>query len=124
LTKGTPPHFSKTLEGLDFWETLRPGSDTHSFAQAGFLYEFKQDQTRCLHCNIVLKQWEDSDCPYLEHVRHSPDCPFAQGILKRKTDFELQIEKIQTSKLKEDTIISTPMARFNSGIAGWGGFKE
>jgi hypothetical protein len=56
LTKRTHPHLSKTLEGLDFWETLKPGSDTHSFAQAGFLYEFKQDQTRCFHCNIVLKQ--------------------------------------------------------------------
>jgi hypothetical protein len=32
LSKGTPPHLSKTLEGLDFWKTLRSGSDTHSFA--------------------------------------------------------------------------------------------
>jgi hypothetical protein len=94
LSKETPPHLNKTLEGLDYWQTLKPSSDIHKFAQAGFLYEFKQDQTRCFHCNIVLKLWEENDCPYLEHVRHSPDCPFAQAILKRKTDFELQLEGI------------------------------
>jgi hypothetical protein len=68
---------------------MKPDSDIHSFAQAGFLYEFKQDQTRCFYCNVVLKQWETQDCPYKEHVRLSPDCIFARAILKRKTDFDL-----------------------------------
>lgn len=53
-------------------------------AQAGFIRTGTADEldkARCSLCFILLGEWRATDCPWEEHLKHSPQCHFAQ--LKR-----------------------------------------
>ena len=41
----------------------------------------QKDMVRCFHCGIGLKDWSQDDEPLLEHVKHSPYCPFLKQLL-------------------------------------------
>jgi hypothetical protein len=107
MSKVGPSHLTKTLEGIDFWADHQPRATIRDFAQAGLIYMFKTNHTQCFHCNIVLRKWEDIDCPFKEHIRLSPGCKFAKGILKQKFEFETQLEGIRSSHLEGKRIGKT-----------------
>lgn len=48
-------------------------------AKAGFYYVFESDRVRCTFCNVVVMEWEPTDSPMTEHLKHSPRCPFILG---------------------------------------------
>jgi len=50
------------------------------------------DTVRCFHCDIGLADWNQQDEPWVEHARHSPECPFLTS--NRERAF---IENIQTA---------------------------
>lgn len=41
---------------------------------AGFFYTGVDDDVMCIECKVVLHDWEDTDNPWLEHEKASPDC--------------------------------------------------
>lgn len=41
---------------------------------AGFYYTGVDDDVMCIECKVVLHDWEDTDNPWLEHEKASPDC--------------------------------------------------
>ncbi|XP_039757629.1 baculoviral IAP repeat-containing protein 6 isoform X2 [Pararge aegeria] len=51
-------------------------------AQAGFYHQPSpsgDDRAMCFTCMVCLVCWEKSDEPWVEHERHSPNCPFVRG---------------------------------------------
>ncbi|XP_050551225.1 baculoviral IAP repeat-containing protein 6 isoform X3 [Spodoptera frugiperda] len=51
-------------------------------AQAGFYHQPSpsgDDRAMCFTCLVCLVCWEKSDEPWVEHERHSPNCPFVRG---------------------------------------------
>ncbi|XP_041968992.1 baculoviral IAP repeat-containing protein 6 isoform X2 [Aricia agestis] len=51
-------------------------------AQAGFYHQPSpsgDDRAMCFTCMVCLVCWEKSDDPWVEHERHSPNCPFVRG---------------------------------------------
>lgn len=66
------------LETFHYWPvtaTLEPGR----LAQAGFFYIGPQDRVRCRFCGGVLKSWQPTDDPFIEHQRYFAQCPFING---------------------------------------------
>ncbi|XP_076044930.1 baculoviral IAP repeat-containing protein 2-like isoform X1 [Oratosquilla oratoria] len=62
-------------------------------ADAGFFYCGLSDHVRCFHCGGGLRNWENDDKPWEEHVRWYPDCNFV--LLKKGQDF---IDKVRREK--------------------------
>jgi E3 ubiquitin-protein ligase XIAP len=46
----------------------------HHMSVAGFYYTGKGDQTVCFHCGVGIKQWGETDDPWVEHATRSPTC--------------------------------------------------
>ncbi|MDP0561742.1 MAG: baculoviral IAP repeat-containing protein [Candidatus Endonucleobacter sp. (ex Gigantidas childressi)] len=53
----------------------------YSMVNAGFFYTGCEDLVRCFYCGCGLRNWEEGEDPYLEHVRWFPQCGY---ILKKK----------------------------------------
>lgn len=50
-------------------------------AEAGFVFTGTSkdpDSAQCCFCSKHLDNWEENDVPWLEHLKHSPQCLFAQ----------------------------------------------
>ena len=50
-------------------------------AEAGFYFSgsiSEVDTAKCFMCYKVLDGWESTDDPWLEHKKHSPNCPFVK----------------------------------------------
>ena len=56
----------------------------HDLAEAGFYYTGRRDAVRCFNCHVYVEQWMPGDVPVEEHVKHSPNCQFAQSVLHQK----------------------------------------
>ena len=50
--------------------------DKNYLAAAGFYFTGFKDIVCCAFCEVQLKEWEPEDCPFKEHKRWSPACPF------------------------------------------------
>lgn len=76
-------------------ETFRnwPGrtQDIDNLVSAGFFYTGESDIVRCFHCDIGLAEWDPTDDPWVEHARHSPDCPHLRS--ERDGRFILEIQR-------------------------------
>lgn len=46
-------------------------------ANSGFYYLGPTDHVKCFDCGVVLCNWEPTDVPRLEHIKHKPHCPTA-----------------------------------------------
>ncbi|XP_066999485.2 death-associated inhibitor of apoptosis 2 [Anabrus simplex] len=57
----------------------------NQLAQAGFYYTGVHDQVRCFHCDGGLRQWDDSDDPWVEHARWFPKCIYV--LLMKSEEF-------------------------------------
>ncbi|XP_052743953.1 baculoviral IAP repeat-containing protein 6 isoform X2 [Bicyclus anynana] len=86
--------YTKELKGLMYSEAERkrtfkrwPHMDYKwalpaRMAQAGFYHQPSpsgDDRAMCFTCMVCLVCWEKSDEPWVEHERHSPNCPFVRG---------------------------------------------
>jgi baculoviral IAP repeat-containing protein 7/8 len=54
---------------------------SQDLAKAGFFYLGHGDRVKCCFCNIIIGEWEVTDVPLTEHIRHSPNCPFVNNRL-------------------------------------------
>lgn len=78
----TFPEFSTydaRLISYDTWPIslkLKP----NVLSDAGFFYTGKGDQTICYHCGGGLKDWEETDEPWVEHARWFSRCPYVQAV--------------------------------------------
>ncbi len=52
----------------------KPYISVHQLAQFGF-YHYGGDKVKCAFCNIVVSDWDETDSPLTEHIKHSPHCP-------------------------------------------------
>ena len=59
--------YRKRLNSFQTWPGLQNPAE---MSRAGFFFLQRQDATMCFSCGIVLKFWEETDCPYREHARH------------------------------------------------------
>lgn len=100
--KTRPPSFPEyappdaRLRSYDSWPIslkLKP----KILSEAGFFYTGKGDQTICFHCGGGLKDWEDSDEPWVEHARWFSKCPYVVS-LKGKAF----VDKVCGKKAEED----------------------
>lgn len=100
--KTRPPSFpdfatiDARLRSYDTWPIslkLKP----KVLSEAGFFYTGKGDQTICYHCGGGLKDWEETDEPWVEHARWFSKCPFVLT-LKGKAF----VEEVCGKKAEED----------------------
>ncbi|XP_021365133.1 baculoviral IAP repeat-containing protein 3-like [Mizuhopecten yessoensis] len=95
-----------------------PGSDQDidALVQAGFFFTGEEDIVRCFHCDIGLAEWDPSDDPWVEHARHSPDCPFLRS--QRDDHFISNIQRrwsqIYTPKHPHMSQTSTRLESYDS----------
>ncbi|XP_021365080.1 baculoviral IAP repeat-containing protein 2-like [Mizuhopecten yessoensis] len=85
---------------LSFRTWIRPHENIDNLVDSGFFSTGEEDVVRCFHCDIGLADWNPDDDPWVEHARHSPDCPYLRS---RKDDqfinnIQLQWAKIYTPK--------------------------
>lgn len=72
------------LRSYEMWPIalkLKP----NMLSDAGFFYTGKGDQTICFHCGGGLKDWEESDEPWVEHARWFSKCSYV--LLIKGKDF-------------------------------------
>ena len=67
--KYAPEHLKKLLPNL---------------AEAGFYYKGERDATDCFYCGLGLKDWVDSDEPWIDHAYWNPHCEFLLGNKTKK----------------------------------------
>ncbi|XP_064627092.1 baculoviral IAP repeat-containing protein 3-like isoform X2 [Lineus longissimus] len=60
-------------------------------AEAGFFYTGTSDNVRCFHCDGGLRNWLDSDLPWVEHAKWFPRC----GYLQRVKGVEFVLEEMR-----------------------------
>jgi hypothetical protein len=65
LNSFTNTHRSSVIYGLKKY-----------YAEAGFFYTGKNDETICYYCGGGLKDWSVADDPWEEHARWFGGCPF------------------------------------------------
>ena len=56
---------------------------TTTLAAAGFFYEGIGDRVTCYSCGKSLKNWKQTDNPWAEHQRYSPNCAHLNGPTRR-----------------------------------------
>ncbi|XP_050306385.1 death-associated inhibitor of apoptosis 2 [Anthonomus grandis grandis] len=81
------------LASFENWpkpEIVRP----ELLARAGFYSLKKSDNTKCAYCSGVVRAWEPSDIPDVEHKRHFPNCPFVISTINPR----LQVNGTPTSE--------------------------
>ncbi|XP_033739515.1 E3 ubiquitin-protein ligase XIAP-like isoform X2 [Pecten maximus] len=64
---------------LSFRAWTKPQHNTDILVDSGFFFTGEEDIVRCFHCDIGLAEWDPEDDPWVEHARHSPDCPFLKS---------------------------------------------
>lgn len=54
------------------WPKRLPRVD--NLVSAGFLYTGVDDDVMCIDCKVILHDWQDTDDPWFEHAKASPNC--------------------------------------------------
>lgn len=64
-------------------------------ADAGFFYTGVQDITMCYYCGGGLKEWEENDDPWQEHLRWFNLCPYVvMRFSNKKCSFDVTDKKV------------------------------
>ncbi|XP_064634420.1 uncharacterized protein LOC135492142 [Lineus longissimus] len=82
----------------------------NELAEAGFFFTGANDNVRCFHCDGGLRNWLDSDLPWIEHAKWFPRC----GFLQRAKGVEFVLE--ETRKHNQQNV-TTAVAQ-NRGSTG------
>lgn len=71
-----------------------------ALCEAGFFYTGKGDNTICFHCGGGLRNWEDSDEPWVEHARWFSKCTFVL-LTKGMSFVEIACGKKSVEEIKD-----------------------
>jgi len=85
----------KTFMGWPISE-IRP----EELARAGFVYLQTRDRVQCVFCLVKISDWEPHDNPFQEHMKHSPCCPFIQGLKCNNISLEDEVRGFSAQPLK------------------------
>lgn len=85
----------------------KPYINTDQLAQFGF-YHYGGDKVKCAFCNIIIKDWDESDSPLAEHIKHSSHCPllnrqFTQNIPINEDELNRSLPEISPDECSENT---------------------
>ncbi|CAH0730639.1 unnamed protein product, partial [Brenthis ino] len=72
---------SRRLLSFEDWP-LAMRQKPEDLAEAGFFYTGRGDRTKCFHCGGGLKDWEDDDDPWQQHVQWFSECAYVKLKLK------------------------------------------
>lgn len=88
------------------WPTmLKP--EPKKLSEAGFFYTGREDQTICFYCGGGLRDWNNSDEPWVEHVKWFPKCKFV--LLVKGINYDKHQDCGSTRQsLDADPITDTP----------------
>uniref|UniRef100_A0A1B6CU38 RING-type domain-containing protein n=1 Tax=Clastoptera arizonana TaxID=38151 RepID=A0A1B6CU38_9HEMI len=90
--------YDARLHSYEMWPIalkLKP----NTLSEAGFFYTGKGDQTICFHCGGGLKDWEESDEPWMEHARWFSKCNFV--LMIKGKEF---VDEVCGKKCAEETV--------------------
>lgn len=68
--------------------------------EAGFFYMGTGDKTACFYCGIGLKDWEETDDPWIEHSKWSPNCAYL--VLKMSDEIK-NVLSLKTNEVSKET---------------------
>lgn len=74
-----PREASQDKRRESFRDWVYKTQDIDKLVQCGFFYTGEEDIVRCFHCDVGLADWGPEDDPWVEHARHSHECPFLKG---------------------------------------------
>jgi len=88
-------------------------------AEAGFYHVPEpngqhSDLAICYYCNARLHNWEQGDCPWLEHVRNHQPCNFI--LRKRGPNYVTWVRTVYLAEVTENYIIPSVRHYYRSGI--------
>lgn len=70
-----------TIEGrLSTFSRWSSFINPNDLAACGFFYTGTNDKVECVYCKGILHHWCTDDVPLNEHLRHFPECNFAQKL--------------------------------------------
>ena len=69
------------LKSFETWPRAHPISK-ESLALAGFFYSGEGDKVQCHSCRLILKKFESTDIPWLEHARWGHKCKVVREKMK------------------------------------------
>ncbi|KAL5005066.1 hypothetical protein ScPMuIL_018522 [Solemya velum] len=85
------------LSSFSGWPVYK-SQTPQELAMAGLFYAGFGDAVRCFFCGGGLRNWEDSDDPWVEHARWFPKCSFVQQV--KGLDFVQNVlEGVETQTL-------------------------
>ena len=99
------------------WSVQNTGQTANEMASAGFSLIQAQnfDTVTCKFCSIRLSNWQPTDCPFIEHVRHSPECPFINArdkplmdLLKQENAWEKYKQMCINCKSRKKSVVLFP----------------
>ena len=61
--------------------------DKYKLSKAGFFYTGEFDKVICFACGAVLREWESTDDPWVEHHKWSKNCVFL-----KMTGYEINVD--------------------------------
>ncbi|XP_060083791.1 E3 ubiquitin-protein ligase XIAP-like [Ylistrum balloti] len=90
-----------------------------NMAKAGFFYTGHADILKCFHCDIGLAEWNPDDNLWLEHARHSPECPYLREQKGQEYINSVQIQWDQIYKPKHQEYSTNDSRRRTFENAKW-----
>lgn len=73
---------SRRLMSFENWPLVMQ-QKPEDLAEAGFFYTGYGDRTKCFHCGGGLKDWEDDDDPWQQHVQWFSQCAYVKFKLEQ-----------------------------------------
>jgi E3 ubiquitin-protein ligase XIAP len=66
---------------------------------AGFYYTGLSDRVICFYCGLGLNEWNPTDDPILEHVKHSPNCGYIKIFIEKQKEQQSASNDISRCKI-------------------------
>lgn len=77
-------NFATRYASFSQWPKFLKGPNMTDLARSGFVYTEIGDKVTCFSCGWTLKDWEPFDDAYIEHLRWSENCVFANMVTDGK----------------------------------------
>lgn len=96
------PQFAKIEERKNSYKDwpMQMKQTPDDLAEAGLFYTKEGDKVKCYDCGLGLKEWEEIDVPWIEHVKYSKNCHYVNFIKGR--DFVEMVKNGKTVERKND----------------------
>ncbi|XP_022649155.1 death-associated inhibitor of apoptosis 1-like isoform X3 [Varroa destructor] len=80
------PNLASPKARMSTFDTWRGLVDPEALVETGLFFLKEGDSTKCYHCGIGFQGWQETDVPWEEHARLSPNCELIR--LRRKQKIE------------------------------------